>query len=807
MTTKKKSNMKKTLLLFALLGLFLGSFARPIDLETAKVIASKFMRTHDLQVSATYPTDKTTPAFYVFNTTDGFVIVAADDCETPIIGYSHEGHFDPNNVPVQMEEYLQDFAARIQYGIENHIAANEVTAKQWELVKTSGRLNESKSTQAVEPLLTEMWHQGCLYNSLCPSMSGPCCHAEVGCVAVAMGQIMHYWKYPDTGFGNHSYSNQGVTLSAVFGSTTYDWGHMPDSLTKSSSETEINAVATLLYHCGVSVDMYYTQNGSGANSGDVPEAMVRYFSYSKKIHFEKRANYNDEEWLSMLKGNLDAQRPVMYTGSGNQGGHAFVCDGYDDNDLLHFNWGWGVANGYFSLGNLNPNGYAFNKNQAAIFDIIPEYEPCLVIATAHPSTAGTINGSGEYHIGEQCTLTVTPVPDVDFLYWKRDSIVVSNALSYTFSVEADTISFEAYFCQYPVGEIIANYSPEADNPNSTSVNLTWSRTDTEWKLLNKFDIDEELGGIATDGEFIYVTYAEWNNPPFEFGEYTMEGDLVERFDLDKALRPVGLAYDGTQFYCNGGETALSMIHRVDFNSKTIIDSTDMGLWFGAMTYDPEYDGFWLDRDYKLVLCNRQGQRIKVSPTLSEYIYGTAYYIAQDGNPHLLVTKDFGIYDYDINNNFFFDRPLLAYNESSDSMGACIGQYNGQEAMFVVIGNTIHIYEVKSNLSHIIGYRLYRSDSEGNIIMLADNVGESSSYTDETWEYAIAGMYRFGISMVYANGTESEIIWSDLIEKTDYGVDENGQETPEQTVQKVFEDGKIVIIKDGKRYTVTGQRLN
>ena len=186
MTTKKKSNMKKTLLLFALLGLFLGSFARPIDLETAKVIASKFMRTHDLQVSATYPTDKTTPAFYVFNTTDGFVIVAADDCETPIIGYSHEGHFDPNNVPVQMEEYLQDFAARIQYGIENHIAANEVTAKQWELVKTSGRLNESKSTQAVEPLLTEMWHQGCLYNSLCPSMSGPCCHAEVGCVAVAM---------------------------------------------------------------------------------------------------------------------------------------------------------------------------------------------------------------------------------------------------------------------------------------------------------------------------------------------------------------------------------------------------------------------------------------------------------------------------------------------------------------------------------------------------------------------------------------------------------------------------------------------
>ena len=186
--------MKRISLLFiALFGLILSTTARTVDLQTAQSIAVKFMGTSDVQLVSTYRTDKNAAAFYVFNTENGFVIVSADDCETPIIGYSHEGRFDPNAVPVQMEAYLQDFVARIQYGIENHIEADELTARQWELVKTTGRLNESKTASAVEPLLTEMWEQGCHYNELCPTFSKvPCGHAEVGCVAVAMGQIMHY---------------------------------------------------------------------------------------------------------------------------------------------------------------------------------------------------------------------------------------------------------------------------------------------------------------------------------------------------------------------------------------------------------------------------------------------------------------------------------------------------------------------------------------------------------------------------------------------------------------------------------------
>ena len=800
--------MKRIFLLcIAILGLALCSIATPVDQTTAKSIASKFIGTNDLQLATTYRTESNLAALFVFNTLDGYVIVSADDCETPIIGYSHEGRFDPNNVPVQMEDYLQDFVARIQYGIENHIAADATTARQWELVKTTGRLNEQRNAQSVQPLLKENWHQGCLYNNLCPTFEKiPCGHAEVGCVAIAMGQIMHYWKYPTTGWGSNSYYNLGVQLSADFGNTIYDWDHMPDSLTDDSSDAEIEAVATLLFHCGVSVDMYYTTNGSGADSGDVPDALIHYFNYSKRLHIEKRSN-NDEEWLSKLKACLDLQQPIYYGGKGSVGSHAFVCDGYDADNLLHLNWGWGRANGYFALGHLNPiEGYNFNERNFAIFDINPNYEPWIVAATPYPPTAGSIEGTGEYHIGDSCTLTAIPTENYEFYCWKKDGQIVSNAPSYTFAVKEDTLNLEAHFSCFPVGQLTASYSPEASNPNSPNVNLSWNHADTEWVLLKQFEIGEEGGGVATDGEHIYVNYACWNNPPFMFGKYTMDGELLEKFNLEGIPDALGLAYDGTNFYCN---SELEVLFNLDFNNKMVIDSRDLGIWFAMLTYDPEYDGFWLDQDHNTTLSDRQGHRIKTSPKVSESILGSGYFIAKDGTPHLLLSNIAGIYDYDINNNFISDYPLL--NSGWDytyGVGAFVGKYDDKDAMFIAIDHSIRIYEIRSPLAQIAGYRIYRADSGGNTIMLADGPC-GSTYTDSTWNDAIAGEYRFGISEVYANGVESEIIWSDTIVKTDFGVGENSdnQEDAEPSVQKVIENGRVIIIKDGKRFSVSGQQLN
>ena len=809
---------KILLLSIAIIGLHLSSAAHPVDLQTAQSLASKFMDTNELQLATTYRTESDATALFVFNTTDGFVIVSADDCETPIIGYSHEGRFDPNNIPVQMEDYLQDFVARIQYGIENHIEADETTARQWDLVKTCGRLNERKDSKAVDPLLTEMWEQGCLYNSFCPEMGKvPCGHAEVGCVAVAMGQIMHYWRYPATGWGSHSYSNSGLTLSADFGNTVYDWEHMPDSLTESSSDAEVEAVATLLFHCGVAVDMKYTTNGSGADSGDVPNALTRYFNYSRRMHIEKRSDYDDEEWMSMLKACLDQRRPIFYGGKGSQGNHAFVCDGYDDNDLLHFNWGWGSANGYFALGNLNPIGYSFNEKNFAILDINPEYEPWIVSATPYPPSAGTIEGTGEYHIGEQCTLIAVPNENGTFSYWKKGGRIVSYDPSYSFLVSEDVDDIEAFFSYMPLKEIQVYHAPDTNDVNSPYVNLSWSFDDNkEWPLLKQFEINGE-SMVTTDGEYIYTAYSYWSDHPYTFGKYTMDGELVEFFTIEGA-KPDGMTCDGSYFYCskNTASYDICRLYCYDFTNKTLVDSTYMNFQFEKCAYDIDNDGFWLlhyVQETKISLVNRQGQTIynfTIPSALSYFIEGFGKYTAEDGNPHLLLFGN-GIHNYDLLNSSLNDHSIAFI--TGREIDFCIGKYDGKDAVFVVSENyyygtsSIDIFEIKCHLAPIKHYRLYRSDSEGNTVLLADEVTESS-YIDSTWIEASAGNYRFGISEVYFNGVESEIIWSDTIVKTDFGIDENGnQEGSELSVQKVFEDGQIVIIKDGKRYNVTGQTLN
>ena len=810
-------------------GLLLSSIARPVDLQTAQSIAAKFMATNDLQLVSTYPTSKNTAAIYIFNTADGFVIVSADDCETPIIAYSHEGRFDPDNVPVQMEDYLQDFVARMQYGIENHLEPDAATARQWELVKTTGRLNDHKSAKAVAPLLTEKWHQGCLYNSLCPTMSGPCDHAEVGCVAVAMGQIMHYWKYPETGWGSYSYYHLGdvdAELSADFANTVYDWDHMPDSLTETSTEAEIVAVATLLFHCGVSIEMAYSTNGSSSNSSKIPNALMRYFNYSKHLHRESKSDFSNYEWLSMIKSDLDLQRPVQYSGSGS-GGHAFVCDGYDDNDLLHFNWGWGgPGDGYFALGNLNPIGYQFSTNNSAIFGIVPLYEPWQVTATVYPPNAGTILGTGEYHIGESCTLTAVPAEQCDFYCWKRNGQVLTYNPTYTIEeVEEDVNDLEAIFTLGLPEHITANHYPDTNNQESPSVSLQWSIHDSNaWIQLKEFDVNEHVFGVGTDGEFIYTGNRTSSNDGDIgiFGKYSMDGDLLDEFSINGSHQSLALAFDGNYFYYLGINRRL---HCVDLINKMLINITyvddipGINLWITLCVFDPISDGFWIaagtsNLRWRLRLVSRNGQIIQESPFISippysipALPYGSCHIMAKDGTQHLLFAYLEKLYDYNITDNIVSDRYLVNFNQRIN--GCCIGQYDGKESLFIVYQNKVHIYEIKCHLSQIVGYRIYRSNSEGDTVMLADGV-TGNSFIDHTWEQTIAGTYRFGISSVFANGNESEILWSNTIVSTFDGINENNidYEVPtDPSVQKVIEDGHIVIIKDGKRYSVSGQRLN
>lgn len=449
--------MKKiTLLLSVFLVITASAHANPIDKETAKTIGAKFLNASTemknvevdgLEFVTSYKMSDGKDAFYVFNTAGGFVIVAADDCATPILGYSTEGQFVTDDVPIQMQEYLSDFVRQIQYGIKHETFRDEKTIRQWELVKTAGRISESRDAKVVEPLLTTTWGQRPYYNALCPTNANG--QAITGCVATAMGQIMKYWNYPEHGTGSHSYTPEGYDTQTVnFGETTYDWTNMPNALSSTPSTTQKNAVATLLYHCGVAVDMMYGASSSGAYSTDVPGALHNYFSYSNEMSYDYRQFHSNELWLKRVKACLDLERPIYYSGSGT-GGHAFVCDGYDENDLLHFNWGWrGSHDGYFSVDALNPDDDDYNKANFAIFNIHPSgttTSHTITVSSAN-TDYGTVLGGGTFTNGSDVTVTATANTGYTFCYWTEDGIIVSADATYTFKALYDR-DLVAYFAE------------------------------------------------------------------------------------------------------------------------------------------------------------------------------------------------------------------------------------------------------------------------------------------------------------------------------------------------------------------------
>ena len=375
------------------------TFAERVSSETAQKVAATFLNNNGAKTNQL--TDLSKEAgfknLYIFNGNSGFVVMSADDCVQPILGYSLTGEFVAEGMPENIRGWLQGYNDEIQSAVDNQMRATSETANMWKDL-IDGNAKVGKTTAVVNALVQTQWDQNGvyyynegqlqmfeLYNNLCPYDYNAGERTVTGCVATAMAQIMKYWGYPSRGIGSHSYTPStrpelGVQ-SANFGETTYQWSDMPNKLSTTSTSTQINAIAILMYHCGVSVNMMYNINangGSGAYAEDIPYALNQYFNYKATANIKYRESYSTNEWMNMLKTELDAGRPIQYSGSGT-GGHAFICDGYDNSNNFHFNWGWsGNNDGYFELSDLNPGsggagggGYVFNNDQSAIFGIEP----------------------------------------------------------------------------------------------------------------------------------------------------------------------------------------------------------------------------------------------------------------------------------------------------------------------------------------------------------------------------------------------------------------------------------------------------
>lgn len=306
-----------------------------------------------------YQIDNTTPAVFVFNSTDErFVLVSAEDNARAVLGYSDEGTFDANNIPENMQFWLKMYADEMRSATEAKGKVNRREAKGERLeAKGERREAEEEAYPTIAPLLGEtIWGQGEPFNNMCPQIGNE--RAVTGCVATALSQIMYIHKYPTKGIGSHSYKTEteGLTVSANFGNTTYDWANMIPNYNKSYTSAQADAVATLMFHAGVAADMDYTVDGSGAVSSIALVGLTNYFGYDKAINVLPKDFLKEETTLQTIASDLQAGRPVYISGSTvNQEGHAFVCDGMQSDGYLHINWGWyGVANGYFALSALAP---------------------------------------------------------------------------------------------------------------------------------------------------------------------------------------------------------------------------------------------------------------------------------------------------------------------------------------------------------------------------------------------------------------------------------------------------------------------
>ena len=360
-----------------------GMNAGPIDQQKAQQLGAKFLGNSQLHLAATVA-DREMADYFAFNVSngDGFVIVAADDRVKPILAYSTTGHFDPDRVSEGFQFTLDAFREEIHYLREHNLSATPDIIAEWKSVTETGNLSKGRQARAVVgPLCQTLWDQDYPWNSQCPAdPQGPGGHVYAGCIATALGMVMKYHDWPNHGEGSHTYSYSGYgQQTANFGETDYHFELMPFTLDSLSTEEDHFYIAQLLYHIGVGVEMYYGPYSSVSYSGMVGSALRSYFRYNCDVFKQKDGNgnhYSNEEWAQMLKnGGLDEHLPLFYSGSDDNSGvgHAFVCDGYDENDYFHFNWGLsGCDNAWCPIGALNYASYSFNTETGFTGHIVPK---------------------------------------------------------------------------------------------------------------------------------------------------------------------------------------------------------------------------------------------------------------------------------------------------------------------------------------------------------------------------------------------------------------------------------------------------
>ena len=575
-----------------------NSFMNPVSASSVKKAPAKRMA---LKKAAA----ENESLYYVYENADGegWVMVAADDVVRPILAYSETGHFRTENLPSNISKWLGKYDHFIQKLEADGVVASEETANEWKALRKG--VSKGKGDAVIGPLVKTQWDQDAPYWNLCPGSGST--KAYTGCVATAMAQVMNYWQWPKKGTGSHTYqpkdpnSSSGANSkrygkqTANFGNTTYDWANMLDKYSGSYTNAQATAVATLMFHCGVSCEMMYgnsADGGSGAytvNYGDwddhecAQSAFPAFFGYKKDgltgymrdgykyggtTYYEK---WSDAAWTAMIKEELDKNHPIMYAGAGDEGGHSFVCDGYDDADYFHFNWGWsGDNDGYYKLSNLAPGSggagggsYSFSEDQDVIIGIEPDNKDLPMITITWWVNGETTTSS----IMQEDPLELPSTPancseDQVFVGWTENSSVDGNKPADLFKTAAGKVVTSAV-------TYYAVFATKTEGGGSTSGSKTFNfagiAIDEDWEngvaytTIEDSPVTITAEGGGNNGKW-YTSNSSWRMYSGGTVRIAVAGGEVTSVTSTPACN----------FIINNGEATFSPSARTDF-TKIIVE--------------------------------------------------------------------------------------------------------------------------------------------------------------------------------------------------------------------------------------------
>lgn len=299
----------------------------------------------------------------------GFVLVDASGEADAIIGYCDHGTFDPQHMPANMRSWLNSYMACASMN-GDHGQARQRRASSRHATKTR-----------IAPLLQSQWNQTAPYNGLTPIVGGKRC--ATGCTITGFAQVMYYHRWPTAataaipGYSPDNASGTNYPALPALEATTFDWDKMYPTYDNGEDGSE---VARLMQYLGTASRADYGSE-TNATGYHAIQAMIKYFGYDAAAQTVWRRQLGYDEWIDRLYAELQAGRPVMFSGTAPDAGHSFVVDGYDEEDYFHVNWGWGGdSDGFYRVVLMDPKDQgtggsvdddAYTIDQVAFFGVQP----------------------------------------------------------------------------------------------------------------------------------------------------------------------------------------------------------------------------------------------------------------------------------------------------------------------------------------------------------------------------------------------------------------------------------------------------